>query len=177
MWNDKPDGYLIPARNPTGTGVGMNFYPWVWVQVRISTHSLFTDGRVIALPDPNLTRCHPYCEVFNSFTAISLWFFSWPVSLHHVLAFCARAHLTSSLVHARICLLSATVMHLTCFDSCRWKLVLFLSHQIQGSSFLNSSSYFCGSFSITSVRCLMKCLWGSELLCWSVFVAVGSLGA
>jgi hypothetical protein len=57
MWNDKPDGYLIPARNLMGTG--MNFYPRVWVQVRISTRRLFTDGRVIILPDPNPTRCHP----------------------------------------------------------------------------------------------------------------------
>jgi hypothetical protein len=38
-------------------GMDTNFYQWVWV--RISTHSLFTDGRVIALPDPNPTRCHP----------------------------------------------------------------------------------------------------------------------
>jgi hypothetical protein len=52
MWNDKPDGYLIPAQNPMGTGTGMNFYPWVRVRVQISTHSLFADGRVIALPDP-----------------------------------------------------------------------------------------------------------------------------
>jgi hypothetical protein len=47
MWNDKPDGYLIPAWSPTGTG--MNFYPRVWVQ--ISTRNLFTDGRVITLSD------------------------------------------------------------------------------------------------------------------------------
>jgi hypothetical protein len=38
-----------------------NFYPRVRVRVRISTRSLFVDGRVIALPDPNPTRCHPYC--------------------------------------------------------------------------------------------------------------------
>jgi hypothetical protein len=57
MWNDKPDGYPIPTRNPMGTG--MNFYPQVWVRVRISTRSLFVDGRVIILPDPNPTRCHP----------------------------------------------------------------------------------------------------------------------
>jgi hypothetical protein len=48
MWNDKPDGYPISARNLTGTG--MNFYLRVWIQ--ISIHSLFTDERVIALPDP-----------------------------------------------------------------------------------------------------------------------------
>jgi hypothetical protein len=48
MWNDNPDGYPIPAWNPMGTGT--NFYPRV--RVRISTHSLFADGRVIALPDP-----------------------------------------------------------------------------------------------------------------------------
>jgi hypothetical protein len=58
MWNDKPDGYLIPDRNPMSTGI--NFYPWVRVQ--ISIHSLFTDGWVIALPDLNPTRCHPYLE-------------------------------------------------------------------------------------------------------------------
>jgi hypothetical protein len=59
MWNDKPDGYPIPARNPTGMGMGMNFYSRVRVGVQISTRSLFAGGRVIALPDPNLTRCHP----------------------------------------------------------------------------------------------------------------------
>jgi hypothetical protein len=58
MWNDKPDRYPIPARNPTGTG--MNFYPWVWVRVQISTLSLFAGGWVITLPNPNPTRCHPY---------------------------------------------------------------------------------------------------------------------
>jgi hypothetical protein len=67
MWNDKPDGYPIHAQNPTGTSTGMNFYPWVRVRVQISTRSLFTDGRVIALPDPNPTRCHPY-----SLTALSI---------------------------------------------------------------------------------------------------------
>jgi hypothetical protein len=55
MWNDKPDGYPIPTRNLMGTG--MNFYPWVRVQ--ISTHNLFTDGRVIALSDSNPTYRHP----------------------------------------------------------------------------------------------------------------------
>jgi hypothetical protein len=62
MWNDKPDGYPIPARNPMGTGTGTDFYPrvWVWVWVRIFTRNPFTGGRVIALPDPNPTRCHPY---------------------------------------------------------------------------------------------------------------------
>jgi hypothetical protein len=60
MWNDKPDGYPIPARNPMGMGTGMNFYPRVRVWVQISTRSLFTGGRVIALPNPNLTCCHPY---------------------------------------------------------------------------------------------------------------------
>jgi hypothetical protein len=40
-------------------GTGMNFYPWVRVWVQISTRSLFTDGRLITLPDPNPTRCHP----------------------------------------------------------------------------------------------------------------------
>jgi hypothetical protein len=50
MWNDKPDGYPIPAWNPTGMGI--NFYPRVRVQVQISTRSLFAGGRVIALLDP-----------------------------------------------------------------------------------------------------------------------------
>jgi hypothetical protein len=58
MWNDKPDGYPIPARNPMDTD--MNFYPWVRVRVQISTRSLFADGQVIALPDPlpSLDRLH-----------------------------------------------------------------------------------------------------------------------
>jgi hypothetical protein len=51
MWNDKPDGYPIPARNPMGTG--MNFYLWVRIRVQISTRSLFTGGRVITLPEPD----------------------------------------------------------------------------------------------------------------------------
>jgi hypothetical protein len=38
----------------------MNFYPRVWVRVQIFTRKLFADGRVIALPDLNPTRCHPY---------------------------------------------------------------------------------------------------------------------
>jgi hypothetical protein len=59
MWNDKPDGYPIPAQNPMGMGTGMNFYPRVRVWVQIFTRSLFADGRVIVLPDPNPTRCHP----------------------------------------------------------------------------------------------------------------------
>jgi hypothetical protein len=43
LWNDKLDGYPILAQNPTGTG--MNFYPWLWVLVQISTAaSLLTDG-------------------------------------------------------------------------------------------------------------------------------------
>jgi hypothetical protein len=56
--------------NPTSTR-----YPpetgWVQVRVRISTHGYeyeyeflprnpFADGREIALPDPNPSRCHPY---------------------------------------------------------------------------------------------------------------------
>jgi hypothetical protein len=57
MLNDKPDGYPIPARNPTGTSTGMNFYPRVRVQ--ISTHNLFADRQVIALPNPTPTCCHP----------------------------------------------------------------------------------------------------------------------
>jgi hypothetical protein len=61
MWNDKPDGYPIPARNLMS--MGMNFYPWVRVQ--ISTRSLFASGRVIALPDPNPTRCHPYIHGYH----------------------------------------------------------------------------------------------------------------
>jgi hypothetical protein len=60
MWNDKPNGYPIPARNPTGTGTSMNFYPWVWVWVRISTRSLFAGRWIIALPDLNPICCHPY---------------------------------------------------------------------------------------------------------------------
>jgi hypothetical protein len=66
MWNDKPDGYPIPARNPTGTGT--NFYLQVWVRVRISTRSLFTSERVITLPDllPSLsvTRVRPHGILF-----------------------------------------------------------------------------------------------------------------
>jgi hypothetical protein len=52
MWNDKPDGYPIPARNPTNTGMGMNFYPRVWIRVQISTRSPFVGRRVIALSNP-----------------------------------------------------------------------------------------------------------------------------
>jgi hypothetical protein len=51
--------FICGMTNPMGTGTGMNFYPWVRVRVQISTHSLFAGRRVIALPDPNSTRCHP----------------------------------------------------------------------------------------------------------------------
>jgi hypothetical protein len=57
MWNDKPDGYLIPIRNPMG--MGMNFYPWVYVWLQIYTSNLFIDGQLITLFDLNPTRCHP----------------------------------------------------------------------------------------------------------------------
>jgi hypothetical protein len=73
MWNDKPDGYLIPAWNPTGMGTGMNFYPRVRVWVQISTRSLFAGGRVIALPDPNPTRCHPYSWTTSSIAPKETW--------------------------------------------------------------------------------------------------------
>jgi hypothetical protein len=53
MWNEKPDGYPIPARN-------------LRVRVRIFTHMLFAGGRVIALPDSNLTRYHPYPRPYVS---------------------------------------------------------------------------------------------------------------
>jgi hypothetical protein len=55
MWNDKPDGYP----KPDGYGYSMNFYPRVWVRVWIFTRSIFAGGWIIALPDPNPTRCHP----------------------------------------------------------------------------------------------------------------------
>jgi hypothetical protein len=47
--------------NPAGMGMGtsMNFFLWVWIRVQISTRNPFVDGWVIALLDPNLTRCHP----------------------------------------------------------------------------------------------------------------------
>jgi hypothetical protein len=41
-------------------GTGMNFYPRVWVQIQISNRNIFAGERVIALPDPNPTRCHPW---------------------------------------------------------------------------------------------------------------------
>jgi hypothetical protein len=58
MWNDKLDGYPIPVRNLTDTG--MDFYPRVWVHVRIFIRNLFADERIIALPDPNPTCYYPY---------------------------------------------------------------------------------------------------------------------
>jgi hypothetical protein len=54
--NKRRDGYRIPARSPAGTV--MNFYLRLWVCVRIFIRILFTVGRVIALPNTNLTRCH-----------------------------------------------------------------------------------------------------------------------
>jgi hypothetical protein len=69
MWNDKLDGYPIPVRNSTDTG--MNFYPRVWVRVQISTRNLFAGGQVIVLPDPNPTRCHPYSDVQDSVVVVA----------------------------------------------------------------------------------------------------------
>jgi hypothetical protein len=57
MWNDKPDGYPIPAQNPMGTDTGMDFHPWIWICVQISIHNPFTNGQVIILPDSNPIRC------------------------------------------------------------------------------------------------------------------------
>jgi hypothetical protein len=54
MCNDKPDEYLISARNLTG--MDMNFYLWVRIQVQISTRGLFTGGQVITLSDSNPTH-------------------------------------------------------------------------------------------------------------------------
>jgi hypothetical protein len=90
MWNDKPDGYPIPARNPTGTG--MNFYPWVRVQ--ISTRSIIAGGRVIALPDPlpslvvELDHKIPelYCYKHSSEIKYSTLFRSGIFSIHHFVA-------------------------------------------------------------------------------------------
>jgi hypothetical protein len=71
MWNDKSDEYLIPARNPMGTSMSMNFYPRICVHVWISTCSLFTNGWVIGLPDPNPTVTIPnYACVFRSVNKI-----------------------------------------------------------------------------------------------------------
>jgi hypothetical protein len=48
------------------TDTCMNFYSWVWVQVWISTRSLFANRQVIALPDPNPARCHS--KLWHRFT-------------------------------------------------------------------------------------------------------------
>jgi hypothetical protein len=58
MWNDKPDVYPIPARNPTGMGTDMNFYPRVRIRVQISTRILFTYEQIIILSDLNPIHCH-----------------------------------------------------------------------------------------------------------------------
>jgi hypothetical protein len=54
----------------------MNFYPRVWIRVQISIHILFTDERVIILPDLNPIRCHsdllstrPACVVQTAWTS------------------------------------------------------------------------------------------------------------
>jgi hypothetical protein len=39
--------------NLTGTDTDVNFYLWVWVRMWISTRNLFSDGWIIALPNPN----------------------------------------------------------------------------------------------------------------------------
>jgi hypothetical protein len=54
----KSNGYPIPTKNPMDMGMGINFYPRI--RVWISICDLFIDGWVIALPDLNLTRYHPY---------------------------------------------------------------------------------------------------------------------
>jgi hypothetical protein len=53
MWNDKFDGYLIPSQNLMGTGMDMNFYPRV--QVQIFSYRLFTNRQVITLLNVNPT--------------------------------------------------------------------------------------------------------------------------
>ncbi len=50
----------VPDTRPKPDGYGYKFLPVGTGMVQISTRSLFAGGRVIALPDPNPTRCHPY---------------------------------------------------------------------------------------------------------------------
>jgi hypothetical protein len=49
MWNDKPNGYLIPIQNSMGISMSMNFYSQI--QIKIFTHKLFIDIWIITLPD------------------------------------------------------------------------------------------------------------------------------
>jgi hypothetical protein len=55
----KPGGYLISVQNPADIDMGINFYPPIQVHIQISTCSLFTNRRIIALPDTNTIRCNP----------------------------------------------------------------------------------------------------------------------
>jgi hypothetical protein len=70
-----PTGTRYPRQNPIGTGTGMSFYPQVRVQ--ISTCNLFAGGRVIALPDPNPTCCHPYSDKRTINAKKHRWWVPW----------------------------------------------------------------------------------------------------
>jgi hypothetical protein len=93
--------YLIPAWNPIGMYMSMNFYPQIWVW--IFTHNIYTDGQIIILTNLNLTDCHPY----------------WPRwLLLYALLISSRTHLiyVRRVAHSRLlCVVRPTIRaHLLC---------------------------------------------------------------
>jgi hypothetical protein len=57
MWNERPDGYPILTRNPTGMGTGTKVYQWV--HVKDSTRGIYTTRWVFVLPALNPTVAIP----------------------------------------------------------------------------------------------------------------------
>jgi hypothetical protein len=43
-----------------GTGTGTSFYPRVQLRPGMANTHGYVRGRVFIIPNPNLTRCHPY---------------------------------------------------------------------------------------------------------------------
>jgi hypothetical protein len=128
-------------------------------------------------------------------------FFSAAIRFHgHSPLSCVARELTIFASHSKLTLFSATDWSPMRFGSycvrllvsrfflffcsliqCQWmscqvidfarKPVLLLSRRIKRLDFFQFSSCSCGGFSDTLIRCLVKCSWGTELLCSLILVA------
>jgi hypothetical protein len=92
---------------------------------------------------------------------------------------CARPGLCQHVCRSGFgCLCDAPVHQLwfSCFgeDYCKWKPVSLLSHQIKRLEFFYCLLCSCGRYSVTHTKCLVKYVWGLELLISLILVAIVS---
>jgi hypothetical protein len=62
-----PDGYPKLVRNPMGTGIDINFYPWIRSRTDIGSNRGYGYGRIFAISNSNPICCHPYIYIRNLF--------------------------------------------------------------------------------------------------------------